>query len=129
MTSISIEGAPAEPIRVEAGNRFDLGLTVTHAGEGAPWADAASYGRDGRVEMLARWRPVDQQGRPRTISAGPLPQWMWPGDTLPATAEVFAVDETLTPLPPGHYELQLGVGQIGHDWFATGGPRRRSSSR
>ncbi len=121
-TAISIEGAPAEPIRVEAGRHFDVDLTVTHAGEGTPWADAASFARDGRVELLARWRPVDQSGDPSTTSAGPLPRWMWPGDTVATTAKVFAVDETLTPLPSGRYEVRLGVGQIGHEWFAPGGP-------
>ena len=121
-TTISIEDTLREPVAISVGDPIDLDLTVTHTGAGSPWPNAAGYGVEGRVYVLARLRPLDRVGPDQIITAAAMPQWMWPGDTATATARIVAVDERLEPLPTGRYEVTLGVGQSGGTWFVEGGP-------
>ena len=55
-------------------------------------------------------------------SGGELPGWMLPGDERTVRVEVAAVDQFLSPLPPGTYRVELAIAQTGQDWTTTGGP-------
>jgi hypothetical protein len=107
---------------VPAGGRVQVPVEVAHTGSGAPWPDLDSYAKDGRVRVMAEITPLDPDGMPGARSGGELTSWMLPGDRGRVDAEILAIDTMLSPLPPGRYQVQLGVGQEGEDWFVPGGP-------
>jgi hypothetical protein len=122
---VSLLDPPAGPIRVEPGRSVRLPVSVHHDGSSAPWPDAASYNRPGRVRVVARITPLDPDGVPGAPSGGELTRWMQPGDRDELVAEVWALDGMLAPLPTGRYRVQLGIGQDGQDWFTSGGTGAR----
>lgn len=107
------------PDRVEVAPDGTVRLRVrgTHDGTGAPWPDQASYGRDGRVRIMADIRPLDDGLPEGARSGGELPRWIRPGETFDVDVGVRAVGRFLEPLPPGRYEVTLGIGQDDPAWF------------
>jgi len=117
--SIRVDGLPADgELAVPAGGYVDLRVFVEHLGSGSPWPNRASVKPPSQVKVVADIRPLD--GGPRGgRSGGELPRWMLPGDRAEVSARVFAVDQQLQPLPPGRYQVQIGVGQDAPEWLAT----------
>ena len=109
-------------VTVESGGSIPVPVDVTHAGAGAPWPDFDSYALPGRVRVVAEITPLDPTGVEGARSGGELSSWMLPGDQVRVDTQIHAVDQMLSPLPPGRYQVQLGVTQDGEDWFASGGP-------
>ncbi len=110
-----------EPVRVPSGESIELTVTGRHTGTGSPWPDRASFALEGRVRIIARVTPLDPGGTLGAVSGGELPRWIRPGESFTADVQVFAVGTFLEPLPPGRYQVELGLGQAGEDWFASGG--------
>ncbi|CAN5735092.1 hypothetical protein BH23ACT2_BH23ACT2_16040 [soil metagenome] len=118
---LAVLDRPDEPVEVRSGEQVALQVTGRHAGTGSPWPDQDSFSLDGRVRIMTRITPDDPDNPPGAVSGGELPGWVRPGESFATGVEVFAVDPFLQPLPPGSYEVELGLGQQGGDWFAPGG--------
>ena len=119
--SLRIRNRPTAPVRVRAGDRVAMDVSLTHTGSGSPWPDLASDQDAGHVRIVALITPEGPDGVPGARSGGELPRWMLPGDSLTAHVEVVAIGQLLQPLPPGRYHVQLAVAQDGYGWEARGG--------
>jgi hypothetical protein len=122
---VDLVDPPSAPVEVAPGGRVRLATTVAHQGSGAPWPDVFSFNGPERVRVLAQITPLDPDGVAGGRSGGELLAWLLPGDETGVDVEVVAVDQFLAPLPPGRYDVQLGVGQDGEDWFTDGGDDAR----
>ena len=111
-----------EPLTVEPGGSVVIPVTGRHTGDGSPWPAVNTYPRPGRVRVVAEIVPDDDRLPRGARSGGELPRWVRPGESFTTAAEVFALDETLQPLPAGTYQVTLGVAQEGFWWFTPGGP-------
>jgi hypothetical protein len=105
-------------VPVEAGGSAVVHVEGRHGGVGSPWPDQASAGEEGSVHLVARAR--DGSAGPTTASAE-LPGWIRPGDQFDAALRLRAVDDEGDPLPPGRYEVAVGLEQRGFGSFAPAG--------
>ena len=119
-----VDDAP-EVARVAPGGSVRLQVRVAHTGAGSPWPDAASFAQAGHVRVVASIVAEAEGGPAGARSGGELPAWMLPGDEGLVDVEVLALDELLQPLPPGRYDVELGIGQVGQPWFTGGGADSR----
>jgi hypothetical protein len=117
--AIRVEGIPVGgEVVVPTGGSFDLDVFVEHLGSGSPWPSVSNLAPRAQVRVVAEIRSLDD-GPTGGRSGGELPRWMLPGDDAKVAARIFAVDRELQPLPPGRYEVTIGVGQDEPEWFAT----------
>ncbi|HXH58048.1 hypothetical protein [Iamia sp.] len=110
-----------DTVEVEPSGEVVLTVRGRHTGTGSPWPDAASYGLDARVRIVADIVPLDPANPVGAQSGGELPRWIEPGDGFTTEVRVFAVGAFLQPLPPGRYRVTLGIGQADPEWFVASG--------
>lgn len=118
---IELLDAPDGPVAVASGGRVALRVRVRHTGTESPWPDQASWPLPGHVRLVALIEPVDPDGVRGARSGGQLGRWMLPGDEVVVAAELIAIDEVLSPLPPGRYRVELALAQEGEAWSIEGG--------
>jgi hypothetical protein len=117
--TVQVEGLPADgEVVVPAGGSVELDVSVEHRGSGSPWPSLRNVASPSQVKVVADVRPLDE-GPLGARSGGELPKWMLPGDRAQVAARIYALDRQLEPLPPGRYQVVIGVGQDEPEWTAT----------
>ncbi|CAN5592197.1 hypothetical protein BH24ACT4_BH24ACT4_09630 [soil metagenome] len=120
-----VGGLAGTEVAVAPGGSVQLDLRGRHIGSGSPWPGRGD--NPARVRIAAHVTPLDPDGPEGAVSGGPLPGWTVPGEAFEATAEVFAVDGVLGPLPPGRYRVDLSVTQEQPTWRTDPGSDPGSS--
>jgi hypothetical protein len=113
-------GTGAAPLVLAPGDRRLLPLRVTHRGTGAPWTSAVDLPGPGRaVRMGVRWfrEGALVADQPRVE----LPRSPAPGEAVDLEVPLAARGADGQPLPPGRYEVRIGLVQELVRWFADAG--------
>ena len=71
----------------------------------------------GSVRIGIRWVLQGATSAPPAEQRTELPHAMFPGDQVAVTATLHPVDASGKPLPPGQYEVWIGLLQEGFAWF------------
>lgn len=114
---------PGQVVQLRPGELARLPVRGRHVGVGSPWPDGANLDGPSRVRVAAR--ASGPEGAPTPVIGSELPGWTLPGDRFETEVGVLAVGEDGDPLPPGRYEVELGVAQDDPGWFAPGGDGAR----
>lgn len=114
---------PGQVVRLRPGELARLPVRGRHIGAGSPWPDGANLDGPSRVRVAAR--ADGPEGAMSPVIGSELPGWTLPGDRFETEVGVLAVGEDGDPLPPGRYEVELGVAQDDPGWFAPGGDGAR----
>jgi hypothetical protein len=95
-------------------------LVVSNVGAASPWPCGAAIGRDqASVRVGARW--FDQDAVGVTESRAELPATLMPGQAARVDLRLVARDAHGAALPPGTYDVTVGLVQEGVSWFADHG--------
>jgi len=109
----------APPSVLNAGESRTLRLRVAHRGAGAPWLPAGALKTGGGAVRIATvWT------RAGVRAAEPRTELSWavvPGDEIVVDLPFAAVASDGKPLPPGRYEVRIGLVQELVRWFADAG--------
>ncbi len=108
-------------LRARTGGDLRLKIRGRHAGEGAPWPDASSFDRPGRVRVGARPKVAGANGVAPAPAYVELPSWTYPGEEFHVTLRLRAVDQQGERLPPGRYEYAVDMEQVGYGRFSPAG--------
>ncbi len=112
----------APPSVLNAGEGRTLRLRVAHRGAEAPWLPASVLKTDaGAVRIATVWTRADVPGM---RVAEPRTELSWavlPGDEIVVDLLFAAVGPDGKPLPPGHYEVRIGLVQELVRWFTDAG--------
>jgi hypothetical protein len=112
----TLDGAPAA---LEAGERRTVRLRITHLGSGAPWTSAVDLpGPAQAVRIGVRWF---RDGALVADQRVELPRSLDPGESVKVEVSLLARDAAGKPLPPGRYEVRIGLLQELVRWFADAG--------
>jgi hypothetical protein len=114
---------PGQVVQLRPGELARVPVRGRHVGVGSPWPDGANLDGPSRVRVAAR--ADGPGGAPTPVIGSELPGWILPGDRFETEVGVLAVGEDGRPLPPGRYEIELGVAQDDPGWFAPGGDGAR----
>jgi len=118
--ALRLVGAAGD-VRARPGGTVRVNVQGRHVGTGAPWPDANSYDRRGRVRVGAHPEGVGRSAAVPAATYAELPSWTYPGDRFEVTMRFRAVDGQGRPLPPGRYELSVDMEQVGYGWFSPPG--------
>ncbi len=118
---LDLDERARQTISVTSGGSVTVTMRGRHRGGVAPWPDAASFGLNGRVQVVADITPITTDAPGGARSSGEIDRWVEPGQRFRAEVTVYAVDPGLQPLPPGIYRVRLGISQAGQPWFSSGG--------
>ena len=117
-----LEVPASAPVRVRPGGGWTTSVDVEHLGRSSPWPDNDSYDQPGRVQVVGRMIPRDRSTRaaePLPTFRAELPAWSGPGERFTVDLPAVAVDGQLRRLPPGSYDLRIGLAQEGFGDFDT----------
>lgn len=107
------------PIELGPGKERWLGLQVTHCGKGSPWLPFGT--RDdatGAVRVGIRWY---RDGAVAADHRAELRHVLAPGAATRIKVPIAARTPEGTPLPPGTYEVRIGMVQELVQWFEDAG--------
>jgi len=120
---------PAPVHGLAPGAATTISVRVSNVGTGSPWPSSGGFtSGSGWVSIATAWRPV---GTPpgsfshllatgvRTEFSEPL----WPGESEIQAIKLKAVSAAGVPLPPGRYDVTIGLVQEGLTFFAAHGDR------
>jgi hypothetical protein len=112
-------GGKAPPRMLGSWETRQLQLRVTHRGTGAPWLPADVLpSAGGSVRIAVVWsRAGARVAEPRVE----LPWALAPGDEAVADLPFAAQGADGKPLPPGRYEVRIGLVQELVQWFTDAG--------
>lgn len=98
-----------------------IDVTVVNRG-GSLWPSVADLNQeDGAVRLGALWfRPGDTD-RAAAVQRIDLPRTLVPGESANVTFHLSAIAEGSKELPPGEYEVWIGLMQEGVNWFYRSG--------
>jgi hypothetical protein len=111
---------PGSLVRLRAGDQTHVRVRGLHAGSGSPWPDGRNLDGPARVRIGAR--ADGPAGADSPVVGAELPNWALPGDAFVVDVGVVATGSDGRALPPGRYEVELGVTQDDPGWFSSGGP-------
>ncbi len=117
------DGRAGTEVEVAPGGSVDVAVRGRHTGTGSPWPGEGNFNGPARVRLIATIEALYPGGPAGARSGGEIPGWTTPGEEFSATASVFALTQTLGPLPPGRYRVGLGVTQDMPPWAPTSDPR------
>ncbi len=106
-------------LRLESGDRRKLPVRITHLGRGGTWTSALGHSPDKAVRIGIRWlrNGVVVADTQRTE----LPHTLHPGEPAEVNVDLTARDNNGQPLPPGTYEVRIGLLQELVLWFEDAG--------
>lgn len=115
------DGAAAGGLRVPAGDSRKLGLRVSHLGRGGSWFSTLELpGPERAVRIGLRWY---REGAEIADLRAELPRTLSPGDAVDVELTLDPRTREGEPLPPGRYEVRIGLVQELVRWFRDAGDR------
>ena len=103
---IEILGDSRRDLRIEQGSSHTFRLRLTHRGRGAPWVSTAALGTpDKAVRISVQWYQGNVFAADDRVE---LPFSLAPGDQAELDL-VLAPDTAARKLPPGRYEVRIGL--------------------
>ena len=112
------------PVRVRPGGRWTTTVEVVHPGRSSPVARPRQLppSRPGGGRRPPHGTGTGRRGTTGSLSTftAELPAWSHPGDRFVVDIPTVAVDGRLRPLPPGSYDLHVGLAQVGFGEFDRG---------
>jgi hypothetical protein len=98
-----------------------LDIRVVNRGS-EPWANPEGLKReDGSVRVGVLWHRAGYLASPAAVQRVELPRSLLPGDAVDFSFRLVPAAADGTRLPPGEYELWIGLLQEGVNWFYTSG--------
>jgi hypothetical protein len=122
-----LEIVGVRPVTLRSGGSLVVDLAVTNAGRGAPWPSQRGFtAGHGWVSLAVALSRAGSPAAPVSSLLGAshreqLVRELWPGETTAEQVRVTATDAHGRALPPGRYEVTIGLVQEGEAYFADHG--------